>query len=386
VALHTKCQIFNPVLISEKDMNWALNYYYGIASREPEPASPPPKKTGNAQAQAVIRRPIIVGDSQPGGPGAPPAGKPEPSAPSKEQRQLQAHAEGSGWSLDTDRDAGEARSAALEREWSFPTEIKGKKEKKEAPEPQARSSAPPKPRRRTGRLMPSRPESKPPVILSTRSAPLPEREPPSKPRQRTASRPERDSWQVPPREDPPPERQPSFSANGRRAAALGKKQEPKPKKLTTGELLHQISAASKRDEIIKAALEFLLHYSERSIFFVVQQERIKGHSVAGEATSREAIRSLWIPANSVSTLREVVSDRQIHYGALGSSPADTVLASALGGKPERALVVPVMIRSRVVGLLYADKLPADPLPWDQLERLTDVVGAAFTGLLKQGGR
>ena len=82
----------------------------------------------------------------------------------------------------------------------------------------------------------------------------------------------------------------------------------------------------------------------------------------------------------------MVTERQIHYGPLGSRPADSVLAAALGGKPERAMIVPVTIRGRVVGLLFADRLDISSPPWNRLERLAQAVGENLARLITRGGR
>jgi hypothetical protein len=85
-------------------------------------------------------------------------------------------------------------------------------------------------------------------------------------------------------------------------------------------------------------------------------------------------------------MRKVVTERQIHFGALGFDPADSVLAAALGGRPERAMIVPVVIRERVVGLLYADRLEIDSPPWSRLQRLGDVVAENLGRLIRGSSR
>ncbi|MBW2278283.1 MAG: hypothetical protein JRF63_12370, partial [Deltaproteobacteria bacterium] len=154
-----------------------------------------------------------------------------------------------------------------------------------------------------------------------------------------------------------------------------------PRQRTEGELIAAIDEAGDRDQIIDLALEYLLRFARRAVFFVVKSNEIRGFDITGELTSRNAIRSFWIPTASPSTLRTVVTEGRIHFGALGSAPADAVLAAALGGKPERAMIVPVIIRDRVVGLLYADRLDINSPPWNRLERLAKAVGENLLRLL-----
>ena len=158
----------------------------------------------------------------------------------------------------------------------------------------------------------------------------------------------------------------------------------KPRRRTEGELIAAIDKADDRDQIVGLALEYLQRFAGRAVFFVVKSTEIRGFDIVGELTSRDAIRSFWVPTASPSTLRTVVSEGKIHFGALGTAPADAVLAAALGGKPERAMIVPVVIRDRVVGLLFADRLDISSPPWGRLERLAKAVGGNLFRLLTKG--
>ncbi len=149
---------------------------------------------------------------------------------------------------------------------------------------------------------------------------------------------------------------------------------PVPRTLSEGEIISAIHQARNRDTLVDLSLEYLRHFAERAAFFIVKKEEIKGYEIAGDLTSRSAIQSFWIPLASKSTLQTVIAERHIHLGPPGRSPADAILAAALGGRPKRVLVVPVEINMQVVGLLYADNLSINMPPWNRLERLSEVVG------------
>lgn len=229
--------------------------------------------------------------------------------------------------------------------------------------------------------------------------------------------PDNDSWTPPAREpatehrrvvEPTPDATPSRSPRRRASHPLSRPRgstpapsreaaEAKPKKATTtspetprrrseGELIAAIDKAEGRDEMIDLALEYLQRFAGRAVFLVVKSNEIRGFNIAGAFTSRDAIRSFWIPTASPSTLRAVVAERKIHFGPLGTAPADAVLSAALGGKPERAMIVPVTIRDRVVGLLFADRLEIDKPPWNRLERLAQAVGENLGRLITRSAR
>jgi len=256
-----------------------------------------------------------------------------------------------------------------------------------------------------------------PVRQAVSTTPVRQADEQSRELARQASRliPDYDSWTPPPAERAParatePARRPAetpSSAPRRRAShplsrprasqsspdVAAPRPEPRPapqpepsRRLSEGELIAAIDKAADRDRIVGLALEYLLRFARRAVFFVVKSNEIRGFDIAGEFTSRDAIRSFWIPTASPSTLRGVVTARRIHFDTLGTAPADAVLAAALGGRPERAMIVPVTIRDRVVGLLFADRLDIDTPPWNRLERLSQAVGDNLGRLIGRGSK
>ena len=159
---------------------------------------------------------------------------------------------------------------------------------------------------------------------------------------------------------------------------------PKPEEIsseTVADIIGKIKSATERDQVVEYALEYLLLFAERAAFLTVKKDEIRGFDIKGDETNRTAIKSYWIPASADSTFGRTVTEQQIHLGPLGRSTTDAVFSAALGGRPRRVLVIPVVLQHRVVGLLYADNLRIDMPPWNLLERLADVVGAALLNIL-----
>ncbi|MFO8072209.1 MAG: hypothetical protein R6V85_10085 [Polyangia bacterium] len=153
-----------------------------------------------------------------------------------------------------------------------------------------------------------------------------------------------------------------------------------------GELIDAIARSDSRDEAISLALRYLLRLADRAAFFVVRRGEIRGFDIDGQDTSKESIRSFWIPATAPSALARAVEDREMQLGPLTRHPADGVLSAALGGRPDRALVIPVLLRSRVVGLFYADGLRVDVPPWSRLTRLAEAVAGSLSRAILSGAR
>jgi hypothetical protein len=159
--------------------------------------------------------------------------------------------------------------------------------------------------------------------------------------------------------------------------------EKKPdEKVSQGSLIAAIHKAPTRNAIVDYSLQYLLQFAERSAFFVVKKDKIEGFDIAGESTSRTAMRSYWAPLSTSSTLSRLVTDKGIHIGPLGRSSADSILAAALGGRPDRIIAIPVAIGKRVVGILYADKIQSNMPTFNNLKRLGEVAGENFARLLR----
>jgi hypothetical protein len=139
----------------------------------------------------------------------------------------------------------------------------------------------------------------------------------------------------------------------------------------------ELRKARHRDDVVRSALELLSVVGERTAFFVLLRSEIRGFAIRGLGTATSSIKSFWIPSSARSTLADALTEQAVHLGPLGRTPADGVLAAALGGRPERVLVVPVAIRSRAVGLLYADHLKQDMPELRSLAHFGDEVGNAL---------
>ena len=155
---------------------------------------------------------------------------------------------------------------------------------------------------------------------------------------------------------------------------------------TTGEIISKMSQAKQRDDVIDLALKYLLRFCGRSIFFAIKKGNITGFDIAGSFTNRDAIRSFWIPLTSASTLQRVGEEKRIYFGLLDDTPADRVMCAALGEKPDNAVILPVVINDRTIGMLYADRISIDKPPWQKLERLISAVSDNLLRIIKDKGK
>jgi len=322
-----------PALVSERDMDWSLEHYYRIPTPAPVASDPSPDC-------APLPLTNVVSVRAPAGAPAPRAGAPELAgyrpgpAPKPEPGPGPRYSGPGAPSID------EAVELAIPLVTRLVTSGKGYRR-------------------------PAEPEVRAGKLADAGASPSPSTAGPADPVAAV------DSWSGPAASEAGPAPAPSVERRPHR---------------TEGEIIEAIGRAGSRDEIVGCALEYLRRFSERAAFFAVKKEEIRGFDIAGDLTSRDAIRSFWIPSRSQSTLQRISEEKQIHLGPLGRTPADGVLSAALGGRPNRVLVVPVLIGERAAGLLWADGLGVDVPPWSRLERLSDAVSKRLSQLLAKGGR
>lgn len=124
--------------------------------------------------------------------------------------------------------------------------------------------------------------------------------------------------------------------------------------------LTELRTVHDRDAIARVAVRGLLAVAERAAFFVIKGGVVQGwegatlSEIGAAGLAREALRNLWIPLTAASVFRRVLDQGEIYCGPLSASTPDSTLAAALGGRPERVLIAPVMVRKRGVAFLYAD--------------------------------
>ena len=155
----------------------------------------------------------------------------------------------------------------------------------------------------------------------------------------------------------------------------------KQAEMTLEELRSTIEGANSRDEAVQTALSFIASYCRRSAFFVLKRGVIEGFDALGPNLTLEQVRSIWIPLSSRSTLCEAVASRSIRIGPIGDSRTDAIFSAALGGRRGDSLIVPVVLGTRVVSVLYGDDLRGSSPSLDQLETLSKALSDALTRML-----
>jgi len=138
------------------------------------------------------------------------------------------------------------------------------------------------------------------------------------------------------------------------------------------------------DSVVPTALRIAACYARAAAVFAVRDGMIQGVLAAGGSAS-DPIDGLCVPASEPSMLATAARGGVFH-GSPARQGIDATVARLIGGgEPREAAIVPVVIRGRVVQILYVDNGP-DPLPPSSLAALgalCDGVSAAYGRLISE---
>ena len=119
-----------------------------------------------------------------------------------------------------------------------------------------------------------------------------------------------------------------------------------------------LDTASSRDEVVEAVVALAGGLFRRVVFFIVREPWVIGWTGAGEGMDRALAASLRVPLDLPSVFQTVTRDRSLFIGRFPPEEENQRFLAALGKKPNtNAAVIPVVVRGRVVNLIYGDNGP-----------------------------
>jgi len=186
---------------------------------------------------------------------------------------------------------------------------------------------------------------------------------------------------APPSNTPHPAKPISSRPNPPAPASLHGSSNPPPASASDPAIaahLDELAQASSRDEVVRVACRACLAAARGAAFLALRKGVFRGWDGAGDEVTSAGIRSLWIPATNPSILNEVLHSGRAFHGAYGQTAADHLFRAAFGSHGREVTVLPVLVGSRMVGVLCAN----DPAPQSTaIEGIADAMGRAFEQLI-----
>ena len=161
---------------------------------------------------------------------------------------------------------------------------------------------------------------------------------------------------------------------------------PAPKALTQAQAVTALAVAKSREEIAEIILGFAGVVFDNALIFFVQEGAALGWKGRGVSLDEVAVDLIKVPLNMPSIFQEAHEKLQAAGGPITDTPFNRQLFKIMRRPPAKSVaVVPVVIRNRVVNLIYVDRLGRlDALEASAaLSELAITVAEAYVRILKE---
>lgn len=157
-----------------------------------------------------------------------------------------------------------------------------------------------------------------------------------------------------------------------------------PATITFQETVGRLLRVETRDDAIKAVLDYVSQYAENVVFFVVSLAEAKAWDAKCKGIEKDKLSDMKISFGGPSIFLTVKNSEKPHYGEISGFPFDDDFLSRIGRKrPLNVLLFPVMLKTRMVAMLYADngskESPAERV--EEIESLIEKLSISFEILL-----
>ncbi|MEJ2699945.1 MAG: hypothetical protein P8Z70_09845, partial [Desulfuromonadales bacterium] len=125
--------------------------------------------------------------------------------------------------------------------------------------------------------------------------------------------------------------------------------------LTLESVFRRLTEARDRDDIADVITGYLGQEFPRGALFLVRGNAAMGWKAITGGRPVPEFDVLEIPLEEPSALKTVTENKSFYLGPLSRTPFNSMMLQAFGGNvPDAALLVPMIMMGRVVGILYVD--------------------------------
>ncbi|MBF5044218.1 general secretion pathway protein GspE [Aggregicoccus sp. 17bor-14] len=156
--------------------------------------------------------------------------------------------------------------------------------------------------------------------------------------------------------------------------------------LTFAQAQAELARSSDREDVAATVLRFALGKWKRSLLLSVQGDLVTGWHGLGQGVRDAAVRRIGIALRNPSTFKLVRDTRSHFVGPVRADAAAAVFYKLLGaGAPTTAVMLPLLVRGKVVHILYVDDGPDQLTTPDvgELLILSQSVGRSYEAMIRK---
>lgn len=164
--------------------------------------------------------------------------------------------------------------------------------------------------------------------------------------------------------------------------------EPEPAllPLSFAEAQALLAKSADREDIARTVLRFAITKFRRALLLSVHGDMLTGWRGAGQGVREKAVRRIGVSLKEQSSFRLVRDSRSHYVGKMTRGPGTALFYKLLGGGyPTTAVMMPLLVRSKPVHLLYVDQGADELTPPDigELLILSQSVARSYELLIKK---
>lgn len=131
--------------------------------------------------------------------------------------------------------------------------------------------------------------------------------------------------------------------------------DPAMERVSFKDLWERLAQAAGESDVVQGLLAYLAGEFDRGAFLRLKGGAAHGVQAVDRGLSLESFRFFAAAVVETRALKRVVEDKEFFLGELGVDQGDGLLLSAMGGKvPDAALLVPVVLGGKVLGVICAN--------------------------------
>ena len=141
-----------------------------------------------------------------------------------------------------------------------------------------------------------------------------------------------------------------------------------------------LASPADREHVARAIVAAASQELARAALFLVKGSLLTGWKASGSGVTDEMVEAVKVALDAPSIFKEVVEDKVYYKGPILQVPQNTQLLLTLGGAfPLEAIAFPLVIKGKVVGVLYGDNGPG-ALITGNIDRLSGLMTKASLSL------